>query len=157
MTLGDKDAEAAQQGHQPRHGHLPLMVLGEHETAQFRSEMPVDAGRKWGGDHVAIRRLPALTPEIHDMRTNHQILHHEARVALKARADRRRSLDNLFLVDCELRLRAAALAVSLSSRLVRLRLGRLFHATRFEVRSSRAAFEAGDLIAQRRNGSLLLG
>ena len=70
------------------------MVLGEHETAQFRSEMPVDAGRKWGGDHVAIRRLPALTAKIDDMRMDYQILHHDARVALKPRAERRRSLDN---------------------------------------------------------------
>ena len=36
LALGDEDAEAVQQRHQSRHRHLPLMVLSEHEAAQFR-------------------------------------------------------------------------------------------------------------------------
>ncbi len=37
---------------------------------------------------IAIRRLPALTAEIGDMRTDHQILNHEAGVAFEARPGR---------------------------------------------------------------------
>ena len=37
---------------------------------------------------VAVRGLPALAAEIHDMRADHQILHHEARVAFEAGAAR---------------------------------------------------------------------
>ncbi len=40
LPLGDHDAERAQQRQQPRHRDLPLMILGEHEAAQFRPEMP---------------------------------------------------------------------------------------------------------------------
>jgi hypothetical protein len=76
---------------------------------------------------------------------------------LKTRASRRVDLDGFLLVDREFRLRAAALAVSLARRFVRLGFCRFLHATRFEVRSPWAALEAGDLIAQRRNSSLLLG
>ena len=87
------------------------------------------------------------------MRTDHQILHHEARVALEARTGWRRSLDGLLFVDRELRLRAATLAISLAGRPVRLRFRRLLHATRFEVRSPRASLEAGDLVGLRGNRS----
>jgi hypothetical protein len=73
----------------------------------------------WHGRSVWVHRrpaLPALTAEIHDMRTDHQILHHDTRVTLEARGNRCRGVDNLILVDRELRLRAAALNVSLSFR-----------------------------------------
>jgi hypothetical protein len=83
LALGDEEAEAAQQRHQSRHRHLPLMVLGEHEAAQFRAEVPIDAGRQRRRHHVAIRRLPTLAAEIHHMRADHQILHHETRVAFE--------------------------------------------------------------------------
>ena len=38
LAFGDEDAERPQQRHQPRHGHLPLMILGQHETAQLRPQ-----------------------------------------------------------------------------------------------------------------------
>ena len=84
--------------------------------------MPIDASWQRGRHHPAIRRLPALTAEIGDMRTHHQILNHEAGVALEARPGRGVSLDDLFLVDRQLRLGAAALVASLTGGLVRLRL-----------------------------------
>jgi hypothetical protein len=59
------------------------MVLGEHEAVQFRAEVPIDAGRRRRRHHVAIRRLPTLAAEIHHMRADHQILHHETRVAFE--------------------------------------------------------------------------
>ena len=63
---------------------LPLMILGEHEAAQFRPEVTIDTGRQRSRHHVAIRRLPAFAAEIHHMRTDHQILHHEAGVTFEA-------------------------------------------------------------------------
>jgi hypothetical protein len=84
LALGDEDAEAAQQRHQARYRHLPLMILGEHEAAQLRPEVTIDAGRQRRSHHVTIRRLPAFAAEIHHMRTDHQILHHEARVTFEA-------------------------------------------------------------------------
>src|SRR5712672_1295857 len=104
LALGDEDAEAAQQRHQPRRRHLSLMVLGEHEAAQLRPEVTIDAGRQRRRHHVAFRRLPAFAAEIHNMRTDHQILNHEARVALEAGAARGGSdRDGPFLVDRKLR------------------------------------------------------
>jgi hypothetical protein len=60
------------------------MVLSEHEAAQFRPEMPPDAVRQRRYHRVAVRRLPALTTEVHNVRTDHQILHHKIRVAFEA-------------------------------------------------------------------------
>ena len=84
------------------------MILGEHEAAQLRAEMAIDASRQRRRHHLAVRGLPALALEIHDVRTDHQVLHHEAGVALEAGAGRRRGdLDVAFLVDRQLRTRAA--------------------------------------------------
>src|SRR5271166_1927842 len=48
LSLGDDDAEPAQQRDQSRRRDLSLMILGEHEAAQFRSEMTIDARRQGG-------------------------------------------------------------------------------------------------------------
>jgi hypothetical protein len=153
LALGNKDAEAAQRRHQSRHRHLPLMILGEQETPQFRPEMPIDAGWKRGRQHSTVWRLPALTAKIDDMRSDQEILHHEARVAHEARAGWRLSPDGPLLVDRELLLRAATPTMSVAGRLVRLRLGRLVHAARFDVRPTRTSFEAGDFVGLRGNYS----
>ena len=80
------------------------MVLGQHEAAQLRPEMPADAGRQRCCHHVAVRLLPALAAEIHDVRADHQVLHHKIRVTLEARALRRgRDCDGPLLVDRKLR------------------------------------------------------
>ena len=56
----------------------------------------------------AVRGLPALAAEIHNMRADHQILHHEARVAFEAGAARWcGDFDGPFLVDRKLRPRTA--------------------------------------------------
>jgi hypothetical protein len=60
------------------------MILGEHEAAQFRSEVTIDAGRQRRRHHLTIRGLPAFAAEVHHMRVDHQILHHVTRVALEA-------------------------------------------------------------------------
>ena len=111
LALADQDAEAAQQRHQSGHCHLPLMILSEHEAAQLRPEVTIDAVRQRSRHRAAIRHLPALATEIHDMPTDHQILHHKARVAFEARARRRGQLDVADLIDRQLRARAAAAAL----------------------------------------------
>src|ERR1017187_7623444 len=49
LPLGDHDAESPQQRDQPRRRDLSLMILSEHEAAQFRSEMTIDARRQGSG------------------------------------------------------------------------------------------------------------
>ena len=51
LSLGDGDADRPQLRHQPRHRHLALMVLRQHETAQFWPEMPAHAGRQGRQHH----------------------------------------------------------------------------------------------------------
>ena len=107
LALGNVDAEGLQQCHQSRHRGLTLMILGEYEAPQLRPEMTSDAGRQRCRRHLAVGGLPALALEIDDVRTQHQVLHHEAGVALEARAGRRRGQPDLaFLVDRQLRARA---------------------------------------------------
>ena len=155
LPLGDHDAEPAQQRDQPRRRDLSLMILGEHEAAQFGSEMTVDA-RRQGRDHrLAVRGLPALPAKAGHMRADHQILHQITRVALETRAGWRIDLELALLVDHQLRARAAAPALARPVR--RLRLARLFHAARFDVRldvrPTRPALQPGDLVTQRRDHS----
>jgi hypothetical protein len=83
LSLGDQDAERPQQRQQPRHRDLPLMILGQHEAAQFWPKVSADASRQWRRHHLAVRPLPALAPEIHHMRTDHQVLHDKIRMAFE--------------------------------------------------------------------------
>jgi hypothetical protein len=66
-----------------RHGHLPLVVLHQHEAVPFRPEVPADAWRQRRNQGVPIRRDPALAPITDDPDPLHQILHDEILVALK--------------------------------------------------------------------------
>jgi hypothetical protein len=59
-----------------------MIILSEYETVQFCSEIPADAGSKRCGNHVAIRRLPALSAEIDDVRMGQQILRDEACICI---------------------------------------------------------------------------
>ncbi len=63
---------------------ISAMILGEHEAAQLRPEVTSNAGRQRRRHHVTIRRLPAFAAEVHHVRTDHQILHHEAGVTFEA-------------------------------------------------------------------------
>jgi hypothetical protein len=56
------NADRPQVHQQPRHRHLPLVVLVEHKTAQFSAKMPAHPGRQRGHARLAFRRQPALTP-----------------------------------------------------------------------------------------------
>ncbi len=132
------------------------MVLGEHEAAQFRSEMTIDARRQGGHHRLAVRGLPAFPAKVGDMRADHQILHQEARIAFETRARRRIGLQRPLLINDHLRARAAA-PPALARRVRRLRLARLFHAARLDVRldvrPTRPALQPRDLVTQRRDRS----
>src|SRR5207244_4548119 len=82
---------------------LPLMILGEHEAAQFWSKVTMNTGRQRRRHRVAVRGQPALAAKTHDVRADHQVLHNEARIAFEARAARRLHLDGLLFVDRKLR------------------------------------------------------
>src|ERR1700745_1612331 len=124
------------------------MVLGKHETAQFRPEVTINAGRQPSRYHVAIRRLPAFAAEIDDVRTDHQILHREARVAFEAGAPGWGQCDGPFLVNRKLRPRTASHALPLATASRWLRLGRPLHAARSQGRPTRTTLAARNLGAQ---------
>ena len=67
--------------HKARHRGLSLMIVGEHETAQLRPEMAIEAlwqRRRYDG---AGQGQPALALKVNDMRVQHQLLNHKAGVA----------------------------------------------------------------------------
>ena len=156
LPLGDRDAESSQQRDQSRRGDLSLMMLGEHEAAQFRSEMAIDACRQ-GRDHrLAVRGLPAFPAKIGDVRADHQILNQETGIALETRAGRRIGLKRPLLINDHRRARAAA-SPPLARRAGRFRLARLFHPARLDarldVRPTGPALQPSDFVTQRRNQS----
>ena len=68
LPLGDHDAEPSQQRDQSRRRDLSLMILGEHEAAQFGSEMTIDARRQGGHHRLAVGGLPAFPAKVGDVR-----------------------------------------------------------------------------------------
>ena len=75
LSLGDGDADPPQLCHQPRHRHLALMVLRQHETTQLLSEMPDHAGRQGSQHDGSIRRDPSLPSVAYRLGTQHDVLH----------------------------------------------------------------------------------
>ena len=84
LSLGDAHADPPQLCHQPGNGDLALMVLRQHETTQFRPEMPDHAGRQSRHYRGPIRRDPALPPVAHHRGVQHHIMHHVGLVSLEA-------------------------------------------------------------------------
>jgi len=107
LPLGDEDAEPSQQRDQSRRRDLSLMVLGEHEAAQFRSEMTIDAWRQGRHRRLAVRGPPAFPVKVGDKRADRQILNQEARIAFETRAGRRIGRELALLMDRQFRARAA--------------------------------------------------
>ena len=120
------------------------MALGEHEPAQRRPEMAVDAGRQRRRHRPPVRRQPTLPAIAGHLRAQHQVLHDETRMALAARARRHRHRDDPLLVDDQLRRLAAAPLPGLGRR--RLRLARLLHAARPDRRPALQPLQPRDLI-----------
>jgi hypothetical protein len=56
LTLGNIDAERPELSDQTRHRHLALMILQEHQAAQFRPKVASDPSRHRRRDRPAIRR-----------------------------------------------------------------------------------------------------
>ena len=99
LALGDHDADRPELGHQARHGDLALMVLQQHEAAQFRPKVAGNPGRHRRENRLPVGREPALPADAHDMRAQHQILDDEVLVALEARPGRHVGLDDALLVN----------------------------------------------------------
>ena len=99
LALGDRDANRMQLRRQPGDGHLALMVLGQHEAAQFGAEMAFDAAWQRRDDRAPVRRQPTLPAIAHDMRAKHDVVDDEVLVALEPRTARNRSLEDPVLVD----------------------------------------------------------
>ena len=153
LALGDVDADGAQLRHQPRHRHLALVVLRQHEASQFRPEMAHRAHRQRRDDALPIRRQPAFPPQPKNMRPQHQVLHHEALVALEARARRNRGRDHPVLVDGPPR-RLVAAAAARSGCRVGWRLVARLHPARPDVRPALQTLQPGDLCIPRRQLAL---
>ena len=129
---------------------LALMVLGQHEAAQFGPEMARHPRRQRGCNALPVRRHPAFPPQSQHMRAQHQILHHEVLVALEARAGRGCSLDHALLVDGATRGLVAAAAAR--PRCWEGRgLGCLLHAARLDVGPALEALQTRDLGVARRH------
>ena len=134
------------------------MILSKHKAAQFRAKMTTDAGRQRRCHRFAVRSLPPLAAELHDVRGDRQILHHITRIAFEPRALRRcLELDGSLLVNRQLRCLASLLARLVPRLRRRLRLGRLLHATGFDIRPPRPTLEPSDLVALGINRSPKLG
>ena len=146
LPLGDGEAHRLQQRHQPRHGHLPLVVLHQHEAAQLRPEVPPDI-RRQGRDHrPTIRGHPTLAPIADHPHTQLEILHHEILIPFEARALRNLRLEDL-LLNLDPRHDLAAPAATAPST-AWLRRGAVLHPTGFDRWSALQPFQARDLLAQ---------
>ena len=139
-----------QQRQEPRHRDLTLMVLREHEAAKVRPEMPADALRQRSGHHVAVGHLPTLAAEVHNVRTDQQVLHNELCIAFEARA-RGRSFDFDDSLFMDRKLRGLATLAALRARTCGRRLSRFVHAAGFDVWPWRASLEPRNLVALRRH------
>ena len=137
------DADRPELGHQARHGHLALVVLGQHEAAQLGPEVAGDAGRHRGEHGPAVGGQPALAAQAHHVRAQHQVLDQEVLVALEARAGGDVRLDDALLVDGE----PVSLAPATASpvRGTRLGPGALLHAAGPQLGAAFDALERRDL------------
>jgi hypothetical protein len=151
LPLGDGDPNRPQLRDQPRHGGLPLMVLGQHIAPQLRPEVALHPARQGRHHQPPSRRQPPLAAAAHRLGPQHQILDQEVLVAVEPRAGRHRGAQHP-LLDRHARLHLAAAAAGAVARW--LRLGRLLHAARLDRWPALQPLEAGDLLALRRHPPL---
>jgi hypothetical protein len=64
----------------------PWWGWAQHEATQPGAERADDLSRQGSCKGPAVRGEPALAPEAHDLRAQHQVLHEKGLVALEARA-----------------------------------------------------------------------
>ena len=154
LPLGDAHPERQQQTDQPLHRHLSLVILHQHEAAQFRPEMAADARGQRRDDGFTRRRQPALATVAYHPRGEHQVLHLIRLIALELRALRSRHPKHLRLHGDPRGHLATAVAVAPLA--MRLRPGGVFHAARLDHRPALEPLEASNLIALRRDRPLQL-
>jgi hypothetical protein len=154
LALGHIDADGMQLRQQPTHRHLALVILGEDEAAQLRSEMFIDPGGKRGRDGLPIRCPPALTAIPRDIGVQHQVLHHETLVALEARIRRGGDLEHLILMDDPSRRLLAPTAPVLALAGRRLWLGCRLHPAGLDRRAPGQSLQPRDLVTLGGHSSL---
>ncbi|ASY73900.1 hypothetical protein SF83666_a43120 (plasmid) [Sinorhizobium fredii CCBAU 83666] len=122
----------------------------QHEAAQFRPEMAVDAVRQRRHDAAAVGRQPTLAPEPDRRRLDDQVLDDEVLVALEAGARRNLGLHDPILDRHSRQVRLAA-ATSLAAGVrCRISRARLLHAARpvgLDVRPALQTLQPRDLLA----------
>ena len=143
LPLGDQDADGAELGDRARHGHLALVVLGQHEAAQRRPEVADDPGRHRGEHGPAVGGEPALAADAYDVRAEREVLDQEVLVAFEPRAGGDVRLDDALLVDSE----PVSLAPATASpvRGTRIGAGALLHAAGLHLGAAFHALERRDL------------
>jgi hypothetical protein len=129
LPLGNGDPQPPQLRDQPRHGGLPLVVLGQHIAPRLRPEVAIDPARQGRHDQPSLRRQPTLAAVAHRLGPQHEILDQEVLVAAELRAGRHRRVQHP-LLDSHPRLHLAAATTLGAAR--RLRLGCLLHPTRLD-------------------------
>jgi len=126
---------------------LPLMVLHQHEAAQFGSEVAVDPLWQRSQDRPAIGRDPAFALVTDRVHRNHEVLHQKGFMTLKARPRRDLGRDHfLFHVDPRRDLAPATSALLFLCRF--RRLGAFVHAAWFDFGATLKAFQTGDFFPQ---------
>jgi hypothetical protein len=65
---------------------LPLMVLHQHEAAEFRTEMAFNPDWQWSQHRPPVRRYPAFSLVTGRTYRNHQVLHQKGSVTLEPKS-----------------------------------------------------------------------
>ena len=146
LPLRDRHAHRSQQHQQPRQRRLALMVVHQHEAAQFGAEMPGDPRRQRRQDRHPVRRDPTLALVAGRAHRDHQILHQKRLVALEPRAWRSRRRHHL-LLDGDPRGDLAP-APPIRRLIALRRLGAFVHAARPDPRTLRQVLQMRDLRPQ---------
>ena len=148
LALGDRHAEAGKERRDPLGRDLALVMLQQHEAAQFRPKVAFDTGRQRRHQRPAVGRQPALAAVADDPRLQPQILDHEVLVALEPRAGRRGDRQHPLFADHALGGRAALRTLGLGARPSFRR--RPLHPRRLDLGPALVPLEPGDLFTQRR-------
>jgi hypothetical protein len=149
LPLGDRQAKPDQELHDSFAGHLALKMEHQHQAMQMGAATADDPRIERRGQHLAVRRLPALAPIKRRLSFQHQVLNDDLLIALAARA--RRGLNRQHHGSVDRKPRDARTAPPLR-RLILLAIRpicRLVHPRRFERRTRRQMLQPGDLVLQR--------
>jgi len=153
LALGDRQAEARQERHDPLAGHLALKMQRQHQMMQMWAAAAHDPHRQRRDQPLAVRSLPALASIARRLRLHRQVLNDDVLIAFVARAGRRPDRKRFRAVDRKLGDAGAApplrrlFLVALRSALRPIR--RLLHSGRLVRRTRRQPFEPRELVLQR--------